>query len=203
MPSTAIKYEADLSKPLLQEIMERSQQNLPACYQCRRCAAGCPVGDEAGVTPDRLIRMILLGDKEDAMNNLLVWKCLSCFTCGARCPNNIQTARITETLKQMAKESHTEPLLPKVATFHNAFMKATSHFGRFNEVEFMGIYEMENMAGSVKRGEWKNITDEIKASSLLGLAMMRKKRLHFRLAKVRNLAEVESLFKKSRQKWDK
>lgn len=200
MPPTAIKYEAAVSKPLLQEIMERSQQNLLACYQCRRCAAGCPVGEAAGVTPDRLIRMILLGDREEAMNNLLVWKCLSCFTCGARCPNNIQTARINETLKQMAKESHAEPLLPKVAAFHNAFMKATSHFGRFNEMEFMGLYEMENTVGAVKKGKLKNITDEIKASSRLGLAMIRKKRLHFRLAKVRDLAEVKGLFKKSGDK---
>lgn len=197
MPPKAIKYEAAVSKPLLQEIMERSQQNLLACYQCRRCAAGCPVGEEAGVTPDRLIRMILLGDREEAMNNLLVWKCLSCFTCGARCPNNIQTARINETLKQMAKESHAEPLLPKVAAFHNAFIKATSHFGRFNEMEFMGLYEMENTVGAVKNGKLKNITDEIKATSRLGLAMIRKKRLHFRLGKVRNLAEVKGLFKKS------
>ncbi|MBF0559982.1 MAG: 4Fe-4S dicluster domain-containing protein [Nitrospirae bacterium] len=203
MTTTAIKYEPDLSKPLLHEIMERSGQNLPACYQCRRCAAGCPVGVEAGVTPDRLIRMILLGDREEAMNNLLVWKCLSCFTCGARCPNNIQTARITETLKQMAKEAHTEPLLPKVAAFHNAFMKATSHFGRFNEVEFMGIYELENTASAVKRGNLKIITDEIKASSRLGLAMIRKRRLHFRLARVRNLAEVKALYKKSRQQTDR
>jgi heterodisulfide reductase subunit C len=203
MTTTAIKYEADISKTLLQEIMERSQQNLLACYQCRRCAAGCPVGVEAGVTPDRLIRMILLGDREEAMNNLLVWKCLSCFTCGARCPNNIQTARINETLKQMAKEAHTEPLLPKVAAFHNAFMKATSHFGRFNELDFMGIYEMDNTGSAVKSGKWKNITDEIKASSRLGLAMVRKKRMHFRLTKVRNLAEVKGLFKKSTKNLDK
>jgi len=197
MSSESIQCEAALSKSLLQEIMERSEQNLLACYQCRRCASGCPVGDEAGVTPDRLIRMILLGDREEAMNNLLVWKCLSCFTCGARCPNNIQTARINETLKQMAKESHAEPLLPRVAAFHNAFMKATSHFGRFNEVEFMGIYEMKNTADAMKGGKLKNIADEVKASSRLGLAMMRKKRLHFRLGRVRKLSEVKALYKKS------
>ncbi|MCC6346414.1 MAG: heterodisulfide reductase subunit C-like protein, partial [Nitrospirales bacterium] len=45
MSSTAMQYEAGRAKPLLQEIMERSGQNLLACYQCRRCAAGCPVGD--------------------------------------------------------------------------------------------------------------------------------------------------------------
>ncbi len=200
MPSTAMKYEAELSKPLLQEVMERSEQNLLSCYQCRRCAAGCPVGDETGVTPDRLIRMIVLGDKEGALNNLLVWKCLSCYTCGARCPNNIQTARINETLKQMSKEAHAEPLLSGVAAFHKAFMKATSHFGRFNEVEFMGLYEMDTAAGSIKRGSWKAVFDEIRAASRLGLSMIRKRRMHFGLSKVRKLSEVKGLYKKSREK---
>lgn len=200
MSTTALKYEPALSNPLLQEIMERSGQNLLACYQCRRCAAGCPVGSEEVITPDRLIRMIALGDKEGALNNLLVWKCVACYTCGTRCPNNIQTARINEAIKHMAKETGREPLLPQVASFHNAFMKATSHLGRFNEIEFMGLYQMENTGRAVKQSRWKAIFDEMKTSSKLGLAMMRKKRLHFKVAKVRNLAEVKNLYKISKEK---
>ncbi len=138
MSTSVLKYEASVSKPLVEEIMERSGQNIQACYQCRRCAAGCPVGEETGVTPDRLIRMILVGDREAALNNLLVWKCVACYTCGTRCPNNIQTARITETLKQMGKKVHAEPLLPRVADFHSSFMTSTKHFGRVNEIEVHG-----------------------------------------------------------------
>src|SRR5512145_3556201 len=104
MTAGALKVESGAS--LAQEVARRSGQNLLACYQCRRCAASCPVGAESVVTPDRLIRMILLGDDKGALENMLVWKCLACYTCGTRCPNNIQTARITETLKQMGKEAH-------------------------------------------------------------------------------------------------
>ena len=71
------------------------------------------MGDEAGVTPDRLIRMIVMGDRSAALQNRLVWKCLSCYTCGTRCPNEIHTARVTETLKKMAKEEHLAPLVPE------------------------------------------------------------------------------------------
>src|SRR3990172_428923 len=138
MSSSVLEYEAAVSLPLVEEVMKRSGQNLVACYQCRRCAAGCPVGEEAGVTPDQLIRMVLLGDREAAVNNLLVWKCVACYTCGTRCPNNIQTARITETLKQMGKKAHAAPLLPRVADFHSSFMTATGHFGRFNEIKRRG-----------------------------------------------------------------
>ena len=62
MTAGALKVESTTS--LAQEVTRRSGQDLLACYQCRRCAAGCPVGEESGVTPDRLIRMILLGDSQ-------------------------------------------------------------------------------------------------------------------------------------------
>lgn len=198
--SSPVKFDPELSKPLVEEVMERSGQNLLACYQCRRCAAGCPVGDESGVTPDRLIRMILLGEKNEAMNNLLVWKCVACYTCGTRCPNNIQSARINETLKQMSKEEHLEPLSPSVAAFHEAFTTAASHLGRVNELEFMGLYEMKNTANMMKRGEWKATLDEMKNQAKLGMAMVKNKRMHLGIEKIKGLSEVKGIYKKAKEK---
>jgi len=201
MSANVLNFDPVLSKPLADEIMERSGQNLLACYQCRRCAAGCPVGDETeGVTPDRLIRMILLGEKDEALNNLLIWKCVACYTCGTRCPNNIHTARITETLKQMTKESHIEPRNPKVAAFHDAFLRSTAHFGRVNELEFMGIYEMRTIRSELKRGGLKAIVEEMMNQMKLGLAMMKNKRMHFGLDKVKGLSEIKAMYKKSKEK---
>ncbi len=201
MSSTAIEYKAEVSTPLLQEVMERSGQNLNACYQCRRCAAGCPVGDVTGVTPDRLIRMIVLGDKEGAMNNKLVWQCVACYTCGTRCPNNIHTARITETLKQMVKEAHLKTLSPKIANFHSSFMSSTSHFGRMNELEFMGMYEFRNAKDELRGGGGlKAVIDELKNQAQLGKSMMKLKRMHFGMEKIKGRSEVKRLFKKGTEK---
>jgi heterodisulfide reductase subunit C len=198
MSSPVLKFDPKLSKPLLEEVMERSGQNLLACYQCRRCAAGCPVADETGVTPDRLIRMILLGDKDTALSNLLVWECVACYTCGTRCPNNIQTARINETLKQMAKEAHLEPLTPKVAFFHDAFVTAATKSGRLNELEFMGLYEMKSLKDEASKGGLKGIFKELTNQGKLGLSMMKKKRMHVGFEKVKNLSEVKGLSKKAK-----
>jgi heterodisulfide reductase subunit C2 len=199
MSTSVLQFEPELSQPLIQEVMNRSGQNLLACYQCRRCAAGCPVGDETGVTPDRLIRMIILGEREEALNNLLVWKCVACYTCGTRCPNNIQTARINETLKQISKEAHFEPILSKVAAFHDAFLRSTSRFGRVNELEFIGLYEMRNAKRELKHGGgWKAIADEIKNKAKMGISMMKKKRIHFRLDKIKRLSEIKRLYKKAK-----
>jgi heterodisulfide reductase subunit C len=174
MTSSLVNYEAAVSKPLLDEVQKRSGQNLQACYQCRRCAAGCPVGEETGVTPDRLIRMIVLGDREEALNNLLVWKCVACYTCGTRCPNNIQTARITETLKQMAKKAHAKPLTPRIADFHSAFMTSTRHLGRFNEIEALTIYETKTAVRELSQGKVKAVIDEMIGQARLALDMMKK-----------------------------
>jgi heterodisulfide reductase subunit C len=200
MPSSLMKYEAGTSLPLVEEVTKRSGQNLLACYQCRRCAAGCPVGEETGVTPDRLIRMVLLGDRDAALNNLLVWKCVACYTCGTRCPNSIQTARITETLKQMAKEAKLESPTPRIADFHNSFMIATKHFGRFNEIEGMAIYETKAAVKDITRGRLKAFFDDLVSQARLGAAMTKKKRMHFGLDKISRLSEVKALFEKAKER---
>ncbi len=200
MSSQTLAIDPEVAKSLAQEVAERSGQNLNACYQCRRCAAGCPVGEDTGVTPDRLIRMILLGDKEAVFNNLLVWKCVACYTCGTRCPNNIHTARITEAIKQMIKEQHIEPLTPKIANFHGAFLTSASHYGRLNEMEFMGIYEINNARHELKKGGgFRAIVEELKNQMKLGQAMMKLKRFHFGMEKIQGLSEVKRLFEKSKK----
>lgn len=200
MSSSVLNYDAAVSRSLVEEVKKRSGQNLQACYQCRRCAAGCPVGEETGVTPDRLIRMVLVGDKEAALNNLLVWKCVACYTCGTRCPNDIQTARITETLKQMSKEAHLEPLTPRIADFHNAFMKSTGHLGRVNEIELMAIYETKTLFKELAKGNLKAMFEEMKSQGKLGAEMTKKKRMHFGMDRVKNRAEIKALYNKSKSR---
>jgi len=194
-----LNYES--AKPLVEEVMERSNQNLLACYQCRRCAAGCPVGEETGyLTPDRLIRSIVLGDREKALNNQLVWKCVSCYTCGTRCPNDIQTARITETIKKMAKERHLEPLTPKVEHFHSAFIGSGIRWGRVNEIEFINIYEMKNAMADLRQFRFKPVYEEMKTQGKLGLGMLRKKRLHFGFQSAKGRDEIKRLYKRAKNR---
>ena len=174
MTAPVLEFKPETAQSMVDEVVKLSGQPLVACYQCRRCAAGCPVGEETGyVTPDRLIRMIIMGDREKALNNELVWKCVSCYTCGTRCPNEIQTARITETLKKMSKEAHLEPLEPKIAYFHDSFVKSGVRWGRVNEIEFMGFYELKNILRDVIRMKFKGIYDEVMAQTKLGLSMIK------------------------------
>ena len=200
MKPPVLAYNKEEGRSLVNEVIQRSGQNILACYQCRRCAAGCPVGDDAGVTPDRLIRLIVMGDRSAALQNQLVWKCVSCYTCGTRCPNEIHTARVTETLKKMGKEEHLAPLSPKVKTFHDAFCTAAKHMGRVNEMEFMGLYEMQNTLHELSKANLKGIVEELKGQAKMGLAMTQKKRMHFGIEKVKDRQELKRLFKMAKDK---
>jgi heterodisulfide reductase subunit C len=201
MEIPGIEFEPETARALAEDIMERSGQNLVACYQCRRCAAGCPVAEETGyITPDRLIRTILLGDRQQALCNELVWKCVGCFTCGTRCPNEIQTARITETLKKMAKEAHVRPLSPKVANFHESFVGSAMRWGRINEIEFMGVYSMKNTLSMIRNLNLKALFREYVGQAMLGLAMTAKRRMHFGFESAKGRGEIKRLSKKAKEK---
>ena len=137
------------------EVMARSGQNLTACYQCKRCASGCPVAEDTDmVTPNRLIRMVVLGDIESALTNKLTWKCLFCHTCGTRCPNNIKTGRIADTLKKMALDAGINPQQPEYKNFHRAFFNYSLRWGRINEIGMMGEFQLRNMWDHLKKGNY-------------------------------------------------
>lgn len=201
MTTSVFEYKYETAKSFVKEVMDRSGQNLAACYQCRRCAAGCPVGEETGyLTPDRLIRMIIVGDREKVFNNELVWKCVSCATCGTRCPNGIHTVRITETLKKMAKESNAKPIHPKVSHFHEAFINSGVSQGRVNEMLFMGEYVLKNSISNAKEKDLKAIYDEFSNLTKTGLAMTKQKRMHFGFQWAKGRDEIKRLYKKAKEK---
>ncbi len=195
MTSTVQTFEPDKAYDFAMEVNERSGQNIFACYQCRRCASGCTVGEETGVTPDKLIRYIITGNKEAALDNKLVWQCVSCYTCGTRCPNLIQSGRITETLKKMTKEENVPPLIPNISYFHDSFVHGCTRWGRVNEMEFMGYYEIKHIFKNLKNLDFKSAYNEIKEQAKLGASMYKQKRLHLKLHTSKGRSEVKSLYK--------
>ncbi len=78
-------------------------RNLMACFTCLTCAASCPVAQvDSRFNPIRIIRMALLGLKEDVLGAESLWLCSSCYTCQERCPNNVSITDFLTLLKNMA-----------------------------------------------------------------------------------------------------
>ena len=141
-----------------------------------------------------------MGDKKGALENKLVWKCVSCYTCGTRCPNNIQTGKITEALKRIAKKENSEICDPKVANFHAAFTESAIRWGRINEVEFMGFYELKNAISDVKNKNPGAFFDEMMTQTKFLIPMLAKKRMHFGFQSSSGRNEIKRLMKKGLKK---
>lgn len=75
------------------------------CFSCGTCTAICPVADVAEeYSPMRLIRMALLGMKEEVLSQDTIWLCSLCYTCYATCPQDVRFRDVMEVLRDMAVE---------------------------------------------------------------------------------------------------
>jgi heterodisulfide reductase subunit D len=92
------------------EVSERSGEDLSRCYYCLKCTAGCPSAAAMPYGPAQMVRMVQLGLKDPLLESPSIWFCLHCETCGARCPNEISIARLTQALRQMAMEEKGDAL---------------------------------------------------------------------------------------------
>ena len=80
-------------------IEKMSGQNIRLCYQCGKCSAGCPICQDMEASPNQIIRYIQLGLKDQALAKNTIWLCASCQTCSTRCPQQIDLAKIMDSLR--------------------------------------------------------------------------------------------------------
>lgn len=128
--------------PFIDEVEERSGQRVRSCYQCGKCTAGCPVAYAMEHVPREIMRMIQVGLKDEVLMSSTIWLCASCVTCTARCPKNIDLARVMDTLRIMCKEGR-YPLKERgVSIFNEIFLNNVKKLGRSHELNLILRYNM-------------------------------------------------------------
>ena len=85
---------------LIKEVEDLCGENLFGCYQCGTCSAGCPYVEDMDLTPDEVIRYVVL-DRQEVLHSKTIWLCSACFTCAERCPRDINITKIMEALRQI------------------------------------------------------------------------------------------------------
>lgn len=95
---------------LVRRVEEISGQDLLACYQCGECSAGCPVAFAMDLLPSQVIRLVQLGQVEEALDSETIWFCAACQTCYSRCPKGVDLSRIMEALREIALQERGDHL---------------------------------------------------------------------------------------------
>jgi heterodisulfide reductase subunit C len=112
-PPVTLVEPIDMSKldtKFREEIVSMpSGGELLSCFACSTCTAACPIANMWEFKPHQLIRMILLGMREEVLSSEEIWLCLTCFECQERCPQKVRVTDIFFDCKNLAAEEGKVP----------------------------------------------------------------------------------------------
>ncbi len=140
--TTALDYSPALRRSFLSEVAALSGQQVELCYHCHTCSAGCLVSGAMTYGPDRVLRLIELGDRAEALAAPDIWLCVGCETCGARCPNGIDVARVMDTLRHLSLAHSATRETRRLRLFHDIYMQVVRYTGRSSEAVMLGLYKV-------------------------------------------------------------
>jgi heterodisulfide reductase subunit C len=172
-----------MSENLLEKVVAASGQPVNLCYQCRKCSTGCPMVDEFDFPPNMVMRMVQLGREEELLASRAIWMCVSCETCGSRCPNEIRIAPVMDLLRAECLKQGVTPADPTTVALHTSFVESIKQFGRVHEATMLLKYKLRS----------RKFTDDLD----VGLKLFLKGKIPIMPKKSRNLARIREIFSRA------
>jgi len=104
-------------------------ETITLCYQCGTCASSCPVAKiTERFNPREVIKLSLLGERDEVVSGDAIWLCCSCYNCQERCPQKVEIADVMYALRNIAlKEGY-------VPNIYSEFASAILNDGRIVKV---------------------------------------------------------------------
>ncbi len=141
-------HHADLDS-LAGRIEAATGVKLAHCYQCGKCAAGCPVADEMDLPPCQVFRLLQLAFpelEERVLRSEGIWLCLACETCSTRCPQEVEIPKVMDFIRSEALRMHlAHPKSKDILAFHRAFLDSIHYTGRLYEVGLVADYKARSL----------------------------------------------------------
>ena len=157
---------------LAEQIEQACGENVYACFQCKKCTAGCPLADYFDLTPHRLLRAIQFGQKDAVLHSKTIWLCAACEACSTRCPQGVDIPRIIDSLRIMAAREGVQAAVRQVPFFYSAALRGIKLFGRMYEAGLMGeLYARLFLSGDLDREQF------LKRDVALAVRMLRTGKL--------------------------
>jgi heterodisulfide reductase subunit C2 len=115
-------------------------EHVKACFACGTCTASCPIREiDDRYNPRKIIRMVLLGMKDEVLKSDFIWLCSTCYSCYERCPQDAKITDIMTALKNMAVANG---YLPPAFKMQADLLKAN---GRLYEIDEFDNKKREKM----------------------------------------------------------
>ena len=119
---------------------EPGGENIKRCFACATCSTICPVFEvDERYDPRKIIRMVLLGMKEEVLKSDLIWLCSGCYSCYELCPRDVKITEVMSAIRNIAAREGHMPSAMK------ASVDQLDKYGRLLEVS-----EFENTIRSKK-----------------------------------------------------
>jgi heterodisulfide reductase subunit C2 len=159
-----------------------------ACYQCGKCSAGCPMGQQMDLLPNQLMRLVQLEKLDRALASDAIWQCVACMTCSARCPQAVDCAGVMDELRQMsAHRGVASAAAQRTLLFQQTFLENIRRNGRLRELELIGIFKAKAFLHDRRVGM-------LMKDALLAPKMMKRGKFHWHGEAVKDRGVVRRIF---------
>lgn len=179
--------DKSVSSTLAELVEERTGVRAARCYQCGKCAAGCPLAGEMDLAPSQVLRLLQLreeGAGQEVLRSYGIWLCLACETCATRCPQEVDLPKVMDCLRQESlRRKLVHPRARTIVAFHRSFLDSIRLTGRLHEVGLVADYKLRT------RKIWQDIR--------LAPKLWFRGKLHLRPFLIKDRASLAALFRRA------
>ena len=104
------------------------------------------MGSEMTLRPHDIMRLTIANDRRTLFGDDSLWLCLTCETCSARCPCDVDPARVIDALRELSAAEGAEHAPRSIRAFHEAFLEQIRSTGRLSEVGLIMQYKLRSGA---------------------------------------------------------
>lgn len=120
-----------------ERVLALAGDEVKKCIQCGTCSASCPTASLMEVPIRKLVKLVLEGEKEAALESRSIWLCTSCLLCTIRCPRKIRPMAVVAALKTIYEE---EGMKCRDSVFEGIFGRQIRDYGRISELLLSAEY---------------------------------------------------------------
>ena len=99
---------------LLGDMKKFGAVDVSACFSCGNCTAICPLSDNDGTFPRRIIRYAQVGMKDELLSSKELWTCYHCGLCSDSCPTEADPGEFMATARRYAIASYDRTGLARI-----------------------------------------------------------------------------------------